>query len=82
MNELLPAPSRPSSVIRDPTVRAYRRRFFVVDTHVPARRAFTAQGAARIASRTPSPPWRSTLKRKWERQVEREAAHRRAVGYP
>ncbi len=69
-----------AAVVRDPVLRAWHRRFFVVAEPLRVRRAFTATGAARIASRAPAARWRSTLKSKWDQQLEREEGCRRSVG--
>ena len=77
MHDLSSALGHANPVIRDPTLGAYRRRYFVQTDQ--ARRAFSNAGATRIARRTRC-TWRATLKHKWNLAIEREEAHRRAVG--
>lgn len=82
MNEASPARICSSSIIVDPAPGAFPRRYFVVAAEDSgAHRAFTARGASRIATRPPTTPWWSTLKRKWDLQVEKEEIYRQRVGW-
>lgn len=66
----------PKPPVKDPWLRAYRRRYFTQPAEGPGWRAFTLNGALRRARRG-SPSVFNKLRRRWELAIAREEQLRR-----
>lgn len=65
------------ATVKDPSLSAYRRRYFSQPATGPGHRAFTAAGAAKQHRRIRRPSLFASFKRKWDEAVERENEARR-----